>query len=88
MTTFLNPPPIPSYSPLPSVCTNLTPSKPPLPSSSATRSPLGGQKVHFNFVYKYVCFLCATSHCVVFGLSTGPSVIKRMVTGAAPMLDR
>lgn len=27
-------------------------------------------------------------HCVASGLSAGPSVIKCMVTGAAPMLDR
>lgn len=30
----------------------------------------------------------AAWHCVASGLSTGPSVIKCTVTGAAPMLDR
>lgn len=35
-----------------------------------------------------VFVMCVAWHCVVSGLTTGPGVIKCLVTGAAPVLDR
>lgn len=86
MTTFLNPHPFPLTTPFhPSPpAPNSPPSKPPLPSSSATLSPVGGQKVHFNFVWCMCALVFVCAACGVW-VSAGHSVIKCTVTGAAPM---
>lgn len=95
MTTFLLPRPsslsFPPFHPFPPAPTSPT-SKPPPPLSSSALFPIGGEKVHFNFLCVYLC-VCVQDvhvawHCVASGHSAGPSVIKCTVTGAAPLLDR